>query len=380
VLSLEELEKRREERGFEIAHRESQVNRIEENFYTVRSQSGNGEYAVSHVDHEWVCECPDNKFRNVKCKHIFAVEFSIALRNAVGNVRIEPIVNLQVCQICGSNKVVKDGLRHNKHGDIQVYYCKSCSEHFTINLGFERMKSTPQIITSALQLYFSGASLRKCAEFMKLQGVKVSYVAVYKWINKYVALMDKYIEKLTPQVSGTWRADELWLKVKGDKKYLFAIMDDETRYWIAQEVAGSKYKHDARKLFQMAKKVTGRNPEIIITDGLPAYHDAYKKEFWTLKGPRTEHVNAIKLRGDMNNNKMERFNGEVRDREKVMRGLKKDDTPILKGYQLFHSFVRPHEGLDGKTPSEACGIKVEGENKWLTLIQNARALERKTAY
>ena len=129
--------------------------------------------------------------------------------------------------------------------------------------------------------------------------------------------MDKYIEKLTPQVGDTWRADELWLKVKGDKKYLFAIMDDETRYWIAQGVAGSKYKHDARKLFQLAKKVTGTKPKTLITDGLPAYHDAFKKEFWALKNPRTEHVNAIKLRGDRNNNKMERMNGEVRDREKV---------------------------------------------------------------
>jgi proteasome lid subunit RPN8/RPN11 len=24
-----------------------------------------------------------------------------------------------------------------------------------------------------------------------------------------------------------------------------------------------------------------------------------------------------------------------------------------------------------KTPAEVCGIKVEGENKWITLIQNA---------
>ncbi len=24
-----------------------------------------------------------------------------------------------------------------------------------------------------------------------------------------------------------------------------------------------------------------------------------------------------------------------------------------------------------ETPAEACGIKVEGENKWITLIQNA---------
>ncbi len=57
---------------------------------------------------------------------------------------------------------------------------------------------------------------------------------------------------------------------------------------------------------------------------------------------------------------MERLNGEVRDREKVMRGLKIKDTPILKGYHIYHNYIRPHEGLDGKAPAEACGLKVEG--------------------
>jgi hypothetical protein len=54
-----------------------------------------------------------------------------------------------------------------------------------------------------------------------------------------------------------------------------------------------------------------------------------------------------------------------------MRSLKKKDTPILAGYQIFHNYVRPHMGLNGQTPAEKCGIKIEGENKWLTLIQNA---------
>ena len=53
------------------------------------------------------------------------------------------------------------------------------------------------------------------------------------------------------------------------------------------------------------------------------------------------------------------------------RGLKKNETPILAGYQIFHNYIRPHEGLEGKTPAEACGIKIEGKNKWITLIQNA---------
>ena len=110
----------------------------------------------------------------------------------------------------------------------------------------------------------------------------------------------------------------------------------------------------------------------LITDGLPAYHDAYKKEFWTHKiETRTEHIRHITLRGDHNNNKMERMNGEIRDREKTMRGLKTKETPILTGYQIFHNYIRAHEGLDGKTPAEACGIEIKGKNKWLTLIQNA---------
>jgi putative transposase len=362
----------REERGKAIAETQNQVKRISEKEYEVLSQSNHGIYEVLKTSVGWMCSCPDHIFRGTKCKHIFAVEFSSQIRNEVEIRRIEPEANVQACRFCGSNQIVRAGMRHNKNGDLQKYVCRSCGHYFTINLGFERMRATPQIITSAMQLYFTGESLRNVQKFLKLQGVKVSHVAVLKWIRKYVTLMNAYLEKIKPNVSDTWRADELYLKIKGDMKYLFAIMDDETRFWIAQEIADSKYTHDARTLFQAGVKATGKKPMTLITDGLPAYHDAYKKEFWTMKKEtRTQHIRHITIRGDHNNNKMERMNGEVRDREKVMRGLKKTDTPILKGYQLFHNYIRPHEGLNGKTPSEACGIKIEGENKWITIIQNA---------
>ena len=72
--------------------------------------------------------------------------------------------------------------------------------------------------------------------------------------------MEKYLDKITPHVSDTWRADELYVKIKGNMKYVFAMMDDETRFWIAQEVADTKDTHDARHLFQMAKERTGKKP------------------------------------------------------------------------------------------------------------------------
>jgi putative transposase len=372
MMSLQELEKLREERGLEIVNNhKNHIRRVNALSYRVLSQSGNGNYLVSQIEDGWSCECPDYRFRGVKCKHIFAVEFSIALRNKVSDSLVIQPLNPQICPYCQSEEIVRRGVRHNSYGDIQRFSCNVCGKWFVINLGFEKMKAFPQVITSAMQLYFSGTSLRNTAKFLRLQGVKVTHVSVYKWIKKSIGLMEKYLDKITPNVSDTWRADELWMKFKGDMKYVFAIMDDETRFWIAQEVAETKFKHDARKLFQLAKKVTGKKPITMITDGLRSYHDAYKKEFRTLRKPRTEHIRHIKLKGDMNNNKMERLNGEIRDREKTMRGLKRKDTPILKGYQIFHNYIREHEGLDGKTPAEACGITIEGKNKWKTLIQNA---------
>ena len=142
-------------------------------------------------------------------------------------------------------------------------------------------------------------------------------------------------------------------------KYLYALMDDETRFWIAQQISDTKYTADINPLFRNGKKIAGKRPEALISDGARNFNDAVNKEFYTNTKPRTRHIRHIRLQGDHNNNKMERLNGEVRDREKTMRGLKKVDTPILAGYQIFHNYIRQNN----IPPAEACGIKVEGENK-----------------
>jgi putative transposase len=115
-----------------------------------------------------------------------------------------------------------------------------------------------------------------------------------------------------------------------------------------------------------ARRLMGKQPKNFVTDGLPSYSVASKQIF-----PQAKHTCHITLKGDRNNNKMERMNGEIRDREKTMRGLKRKRTPIIQGYQLYHNYLRPHEALNGKTPSEACDITIQGKNKWITLIQNA---------
>ena len=97
---------------------------------------------------------------------------------------------------------------------------------------------------------------------------------------------------------------------------------------------------------------------------------------------QTEHINQTAFDGEHHNNQMESFNGNtIRHREKVVRGLKREDSTILTRLQLYHNFVRLHLGLpDHIIPAEAAGILVEGNDKWRTLIQAAvRAEMARTA-
>ncbi len=46
---------------------------------------------------------------------------------------------------CKSDNLMKYGIRHNKHGDIQKFGCKDCHHFFTISIGFEKMKHNHRV-------------------------------------------------------------------------------------------------------------------------------------------------------------------------------------------------------------------------------------------
>ena len=74
-------------------------------------------------------------------------------------------------------------------------------------------------------------------------------------------------------------ANEIYVKIRGKLKYIFVMMDDETRFWIVQAVVDRKEGHDTRGLLQKSKQVTQIKPKVLITDGLESYYKTYKKEF-----------------------------------------------------------------------------------------------------
>ena len=153
------------------------------------------------------------------------------------------------------------------------------------------------------------------------------------------------------------------------------MMDYDTRFWIAQEVADSKFQHNAESLPKMGKNTAKKTPSVFVTNGLPTYNDAFRKIYGQknfLHKP-SRHVRDVHFRNQLaNNNIQERLNGEFRDGEKVFRGLKKSDSPSIAGIKLYHNYIRPHMSLGNEIPASKAGIEIKGDNKWETIIQNAR--------
>ena len=357
--------KARADRGMLIHESEGQVEHLASDHYLVRSQSGNGTYEVRDFGHGWMCSCPDHTHTGSICKHIQAVQWHIGERRT-----IRPHDDTH-CKFCDSTNIVKKGVRGTK----QQYGCKDCGRRFIQNLGFERRRDTPEQVCDAIELSYGGLSSRKVVANMASKGLHVSYKTIQNWGKAYGTLMEEYFDSIQPQVGEAWRTDEIYLKIKGKKRYLFAMLDSETRYWIAKQVAEHKGKDDVAPMFKQAKKVAGKIPTTLISDKAANFHHTWKQQYRAKNflHKDTRHINEIAFDGIHHNNQMESFNGNtIRHREKVTRGIKREDSGIITGTQFYHNVMRPHLGLpENQTPAEAAGIHVQGTNKLKTLIQAA---------
>ena len=295
------------------------------------------------------------------------------------STQIESHDQVRFCKHCRSDRIKVHEIRHNKSGDVQRMMCLSCKKTFSANFGFRYRQFDPAIVSEAMQLYFSGMSSYGIADLFETRGIDVDDSTIRRWVDRYSKVAVIYTDSLTHDVGNWYRADEVWVKVDGRKHYLFATMDDDTRYWLAGELADSKDKHDADNIFRMTKKHAGKNPTVLISDKLPAYQKAARKIF----GNKTYHKCDAGLRSKRkgpnggssgnyhpSNNKMERLNGTIRDREKVFRGLRSPDTAVFDGMKVHYNHCRKHDSI-AKTPAEAAGISTEGRNKWKTIIQNS---------
>ena len=377
-INVKEMVNARRARGMILLEEGIKPKEINIRTWIVPSQRDKGTYTVRvSTRRRWYCTCKDFKHNGgLECKHIHAVKIWKNLKEQFEQVHLGVKQTIQIkdmdfvdsCKFCKSPNIQKYGKKNGK----QNYFCKDCNRKFVDNIDFENMKYNPKIIALTLDLYFKGVSLRKISRHLKqFYDLNIAHMTIYRWIEKYVGIMNEYANSIQPDIGNVWHADEMMVSIDGTWEYLWNVMDERTRFQLASVVSKERKTRDARKVFKTAKKnVGGRKPKFIVTDGLGAYKPAVKKEFHT-NTHETEHLWNVGLQNHTNNNHVERLHGTIREREKTMRGLKTDVTPIVEGHRLYYNFIKPHEALNGRTPSEEAGVTIEGDNKWLTLMKKS---------
>ena len=289
------------------------------------------------------------------------------------------------CQYCGFKGCIGHGARKNVRAPPrQRHMCKRCGRTFSGTPGFKGRHYSSKAIARALREYVSGLSAQNVAYVLDGDGIKVHRSTVQRWIEEYSSLLWGFSLAIRPFVGYRWHCDEVFFKILGASRWLFAVMDSRTRFILAWDVSDTKMAYKPLPLFMAARKLAGVVPWVFVTDGLQAFQGAAIKAFKKAGGFRLVHVRDIHLKNKFNsNNVYERLNGEIVARTKTARGFNLAHDPerdrllgggcpaLVRMCVVHHNFFRPHSGLGGKTPAEAAGISIGGEDKHITMIWNA---------
>jgi putative transposase len=77
-----------------------------------------------------------------------------------------------------------------------------------------------------LKLRFS-LSYRDIEELLAIREVKVDHATIQRWVFKFAPLVELQFRKRKKFVGKRWRMDETYIKVKGERRYLYRAVDIE---------------------------------------------------------------------------------------------------------------------------------------------------------
>ena len=99
---------------------------------------------------------------------------------------------------------------------------------------------------------------------MQERGVFVDHSSINRWAIRFLPLLEKVFRKHKLTVSGSWRMDETYIKVKGVWKYLYRAVDKEGKT-VDFLLTARRDKAAALRFFEKAMKASGA-PEKVTMD------------------------------------------------------------------------------------------------------------------
>jgi len=267
-------------------------------------------------------------------------------------------------------------IRYGTYKGKQIWLDKATGIRNVDNGALPGRKTPPQHVGAALMAFYDGMSITKIARHQEpIFDTNVpSSATIYEWVRDYTALAKSKVAEDRPHTGDRWVGDELVTRIGGEKLWVWSVMDIKTRYILASHISRTRTITDVRTLFSEAARRAGKLPKTILTDKMTAYPDGIERVF----GSTVRHVQSQGMTSETNNNLAERLMGTIRERTKIMRGMKSLRTAemVMEGWDFNYNYFRPHMALRGKTPAEVGKLERPFKNWEDVARQDVRPFSR----
>ncbi len=199
---------------------------------------------------------------------------------------------------------------------------------------FRYFKTSPEIIRLAVMMYVRfPLSLRNVEDLLHERGIDVSHETIRFWWNRFgpmfaAEIRRKRIEGMRSFSKWRWHVDEVFVKINGERHYLWRAVDHEGEVleaWVSKK----RDRKAALKFLRKSMKRYGR-PGAIVTDRLRSYGATL----------RDLGASDLQVTGRWLNNRAENSHLPFRRRERAMLRFRRMRS--LQKFATVHSSVHNH--------------------------------------
>lgn len=211
-----------------------------------------------------------------------------------------------------------------------------------------------EVILETIRYYLAyKLSYREIEEIQLERGVIVDHATINRWVIKFTPLLEHNLRRKKKKVSGSWRMDETYIKVKGEWLYYYRAVD---KFGHVVDYYLSPNRDEASaKAFLNKALAQNRLPEKVVIDGSKSNYaalDVLNVQLWLTGYFMLSLVEILDIK--YLNNIVEQSHRWVKQKTRQALGWKSVEgaTASLHGREMWTMLKRAQIDIAGETAYE----------------------------